>query len=64
MSSSASARRTMSCGGPNSDAKLLQADPDIHSRADRLLSSGKFVHGLNKHGHMLGVDTGVIPCPD
>ncbi len=40
------------------------ADPNIHSRADRLINSGKFVHGLNKHGHMLGVDTRSDAVPE
>ena len=33
------------------------ADPNIHSKADRLVNSGKFVHCLNKNGHVLRVNT-------
>ena len=33
------------------------ADPDIHRKADQLVNSGKFVHCLNKNGHVLWVHT-------
>ena len=31
------------------------ADPDIHRKPDQLVNSGKFVHCLNKNGHVLWV---------
>ena len=40
------------------------ADPDIHRKGDQLVNSGKFVHCLNKNGHVLRVHTRRAAMPE